>query len=151
MGKYQARICGDVIAARAKGLPGDGPAHRDTANDRGAPQVIFTDPQVCAVGRTEAQARADGFAVRAVEYDLGAVIGAKLQAEGYTGWAKLVVDEDRRVLLGATFVGPAVVDLLHSATIAVTSEVPLDELWHAVPVFPTTSEIWLSLLLEYGL
>jgi pyruvate/2-oxoglutarate dehydrogenase complex dihydrolipoamide dehydrogenase (E3) component len=86
-----------------------------------------------------------------VEYDMGAVIGAKLQAEGYTGWAKLVVDEDRRVLLGATFVGPAVVDLLHSATIAVTAEVPLDRLWHAVPAFPTVSEIWLRLLEEYGL
>jgi pyruvate/2-oxoglutarate dehydrogenase complex dihydrolipoamide dehydrogenase (E3) component len=82
---------------------------------------------------------------------MGQVIGAKLQAEDYTGWAKLVVDEDRRVLVGATFVGPAVADLLHSATIAVTAEVPLDQLWHAVPVFPTASEIWLNLLLEYGL
>lgn len=151
MGKYQARICGDVIAARAKGLPDDLPALRDTTDDRGAPQVIFTDPQVCAVGRTEAQARSDGFTVRAVEYDMGAVIGAQLQAKGYTGWAKLVVDEDRRVLLGATFVGPAVVDLLHSATIAMTAAITLDQLAHAVPVFPTPSEIWLNLLLEYGL
>ncbi|MEV0407658.1 NAD(P)/FAD-dependent oxidoreductase [Actinoallomurus sp. NPDC050550] len=151
MGKYQARICGDVIVARAKGLPDDTPALRDTAGDRGAPQVIFTDPQVCAVGRTEARARTDGFPVRAVEYDMGAVIGAMLQAEGYTGRAKLVVDEDRHVLLGATFIGPDVVHLLHSATVAVTSEVPLDRLWHAVPVFPTASEVWLNLLVEYGL
>ncbi|MCC5577723.1 NAD(P)/FAD-dependent oxidoreductase [Microtetraspora sp. AC03309] len=151
MGKYQARVCGDVIAARAKGLPDDLPALRDTADDRGAPQVIFTDPQVCVVGRTESQARADGFAVRAVEYDMGAVAGAFLQADGYTGRAKAVVDEDRRVLLGVTFAGPAVVDLLHGATVAVTSEVPLDQLWHAVPAFPTVSEIWLYLLEEYGL
>jgi dihydrolipoamide dehydrogenase len=94
-------VCGDVIAARAKGLPDDLPAMRDTADHRGAPQVIFTDPQVCVVGRTEAQARADGFAVRAVEYDVGQVEGAVLRAVGYTGRAKLVVDEDRRVLLGA--------------------------------------------------
>ncbi|WP_308206825.1 hypothetical protein [Actinoallomurus rhizosphaericola] len=75
----------------------------------------------------------------------------RLQSPGYTGRAKLVVDEDRRVLLGATFVGPATVDLLHGATIAVTGEVTLDRLWHAVPAFPTTSEIWLNLLLDYGM
>jgi dihydrolipoamide dehydrogenase len=151
MGKYQARVCGDVIAARAKGLPDDRPALRDTADDRGAPQVIFTDPQVCVVGRTESQARADGFTVGAVDYDMAAIHGAYLQAVGYNGRAKMVVDEDRRVLLGATFVGPATVDLLHSATIAVNAEVPLDRLWHAVPSFPTISEVWLRLLEEYGL
>jgi dihydrolipoamide dehydrogenase len=151
MGKYQARACGDVIVARAKGRADDLSAYRDTAHDRGAPQVVFTDPQVCAVGRTESQARADGFAVRTVEYDIGAVTGAYLQADGYTGRAKAVVDEERRVLLGVTFAGPAVVDLLHGATIAVTAEVPLDRLWHAVPAFPTVSEIWLRLLEEYGL
>jgi dihydrolipoamide dehydrogenase len=151
MGSYQARVCGDVIAARAKGKPDDQPGMRDTADDRGAPQVIFTDPQVCTVGRTEAQARADGFRVRAVEYDMGVVEGAILRAVGYTGRAKLVVDEDRHVLLGVTFVAQEVVDLLHSATIAVNAEVPLDRLWHAVPAFPTVSEIWLRLLEQYGL
>lgn len=151
MGKYQGRVCGDVIAARAKGLPDDGPALRDTADDRGAPQAIFTDPQVCMAGLTESKARAEGFTVRAVEYDMGAVPGAALQADGYTGRAKAVVDEDRRVLLGVTFVGPAVVGHLYAATIAVTAEIPLDQLWHAVPAFPTTSEIWLRLLQAYGL
>lgn len=151
MGKYQGRVCGDVIAARAKGLPDDLPALRDTADDRGAPQAIFTDPQVCMAGRTESKARADGFTVRAVEYDMGAVPGAALQADGYTGRAKAVVDEDRHVLLGVTFVGPAVVEHLYAATIAVTAEIPLDQLWHAVPAFPTTSEIWLRLLQAYGL
>lgn len=151
MGKYQGRVCGDVIVARARGLPDDGPALRDIADDRGAPQAIFTDPQVCMTGRTESMARADHFTVRAVEYDMGVVPGAALKADGYTGRAKAVVDEDRRVLLGVTFVGPAVVDHLHAATIAVTAEVPLDQLWHAVPAFPTTSEIWLRLMLAYGL
>jgi dihydrolipoamide dehydrogenase len=151
MGKYQARVCGDVIAARAKGRPDNLPGMRDTADDRGASQVIFTDPQVCQVGRTEAGARADGFTVRAVEYDMGAVEGAILRAVGYTGRAKLVVDQDRRVLLGATFVAPDVDSLLHSASVAVNGEVPLDQLWHAVPSFPTVSEVWLYLLSEYGL
>ncbi|MGC5012235.1 dihydrolipoyl dehydrogenase family protein [Streptosporangium sp. DT93] len=151
MGKYQARVCGDVVAARAKGEPDDLPALRDTAGAYGAPQVVFTDPQVCAVGRTEAEARDGGFEVRVVEYDLGNVTGAYLQGENYRGRAKAVVDERRRVLLGVTFAGPAVGELLHAATIAVTAEVPLERLWHAVPSFPTVSEIWLRLLEEYGL
>ncbi|GAA1569419.1 NAD(P)/FAD-dependent oxidoreductase [Dactylosporangium maewongense] len=151
MGKYQARVCGDVIAARATGRPEDAPGLRDTADDRGAPQVVFTEPQVCMVGRTESQARADGFNVRTVEYDIGEVAGAIVRGIGYTGRAKLVVDEDRRVLLGATFVASDMADMLHSATIAVNAEVPLDQLWHAVPPFPTVSEIWLRLLEQYGL
>jgi dihydrolipoamide dehydrogenase len=151
MGKYQARVCGDVIAARANGTLDDRPALRDIADDMGAPQAIFTDPQVIAVGRTEARARFEGFSVRSVEFEIGDVEGALLQADGYNGRAKMVVDEDRRVLLGVTFVGPGVVDHLHAATIAVTAEIPLDRLWHAVPAFPTTSEIWLKLLEAYGL
>ncbi|WP_300614052.1 NAD(P)/FAD-dependent oxidoreductase [Trebonia sp.] len=140
MGKYQARVCADVIAAHAKGLPEDGLALRDTADDLGAPQAIFTDPQVCAAGRTESRARAEGFPVRTVEYDMAAVEGAALQADGYTGRVKAVVDEDRRTLLGPTLVG-----------LAVTAQVPLDQLWHAVPAFPTVSEFWLELLKAYGL
>src|SRR5262249_49298294 len=151
MGKYQARICGDVIAARAKGLPDDGTRLHDIADDKGAPQAIFTDPQVLAVGRTEAKARAYGFNVRTVEYDVGDIIGAQLQGDGYSGRAKAVVDEDSRTLIGFTLVGPAVVDHLHAATIAVTAEVPIYRLWHAVPAFPTASEFWLSLMEAYGM
>jgi pyruvate/2-oxoglutarate dehydrogenase complex dihydrolipoamide dehydrogenase (E3) component len=151
MGKYQARVCADVIVARANGRPDDRPAFRATADEVGAPQVIFTDPQVAAVGRTESRARTDGFTVRVVEYDMAAVEGALLQADNYVGRAKMVVDEDRHVLLGVTFVGQVVVDLLHAATVAVVAETPLEQLWHAVPVFPTVSEVWLRLLEEYGL
>jgi dihydrolipoamide dehydrogenase len=151
MGKYQARVCGDAIAARARGGPDDVPALRATADGLGAPQVIFTTPQVCAVGLTERQAREQGLPVRTVEYDLGRVAGAYLLGDGYTGRAKAVVDTRRRVLLGVTFVGPGVAELLHSATIAVVGEVTLDRLWHAVPAFPTVSEVWLRLLEAYGL
>ncbi len=86
-----------------------------------------------------------------MDYDIAAVMGAQLQADGYTGRAKAVIDEDRRVLLGVTIVGPAAVDHLHAATIAVTAEVPIDRLWHAVPAFPTVSEFWLGLMQTYGL
>ena len=94
---------------------------------------------------------AAGVNVRAVEYDIGSVAGASLLADGYRGRAKLVVDEDRHVVVGATFVGQDVAELLHSATVAVVGEIPLDTLWHAVPSFPTISEVWLRLLEEYGL
>jgi dihydrolipoamide dehydrogenase len=151
MGKYQARVCGDVIAARAHGRADDAPALRATSDALGAPQVVFTDPQLCSVGLTEQAAIDSGHDVRAVEYEIASVAGAYLQAEDYQGRAKVVVDESRRVLLGVTFVGPGVAELLHSATVAVTARVPLERLWHAVPAFPTVSEVWLRLLETYGL
>ena len=151
MGKYQARVCGDVIVARAHGRADDAPALRATSDALGAPQVVFTDPQLCSVGLTEQAALDGGHDVRAVEYEIGSVTGAYLQAEDYQGRAKAVVDESRRVLLGVTFVGPGVAELLHSATVAVTARVPLERLWHAVPAFPTVSEVWLRLLETYGL
>jgi pyruvate/2-oxoglutarate dehydrogenase complex dihydrolipoamide dehydrogenase (E3) component len=149
MGKYQGRICGDVIAARAAGRPDS--ALRATSDHFAVPQVVFTDPQACSVGLTEAEARDRGLNVRVVSYELGHVAGASLQADDYTGRAALVIDEARRVIVGATFVGPEVADLLHAATIAVVGEVTLDRLWHAVPSFPTVSEVWLRLLEAYGL
>jgi dihydrolipoamide dehydrogenase len=146
MGKYQARVAGDVIAARAKGEPTDAKRFRATSDHDAVPQVTFTDPQIASVGPTEAEARGAGHRVRAVEFDIGHVAGASLLRDGYKGRAKLVVDLDDETVLGATFVGPEVGELLHSATIAVVGKVPLESLWHAVPSYPTVSEIWLRLL-----
>jgi pyruvate/2-oxoglutarate dehydrogenase complex dihydrolipoamide dehydrogenase (E3) component len=155
MGKYQARACGDAIVARAKGeLTGDPSpwsAYAATADHAAVPQVIFTDPEVSAVGLTHAGAVAAGLRVRAVDYELGDVSGAGLIADGYSGHARMVVDEDRKVIVGVTFTGPGVGDLIHAATIAVVGAVPLDRLWHAIPSYPTVSEIWLRLLETYGL
>jgi len=81
----------------------------------------------------------------------GSVAGAAELGQGIKGSCQLVIDEDRRVVVGATFTGPAVGEMLHAATIAVAGEVPLDVLWHAVPAFPTVSEVWLRLLEQYGL
>ncbi|HEY0246741.1 MAG TPA: NAD(P)/FAD-dependent oxidoreductase [Gryllotalpicola sp.] len=152
-GKYQARAAGEAIAARLQGDPlDDAPwcAHVATADRVAVPHVVFSDPEVASVGLTEARARGQGLDIRAVEYDLGWVAGAKLHADGYTGRAKLVVDEGRGVIVGATFIGQDVAELLHSATIAIVGEVPIDRLWHAVPAYPTISEIWLRLLEAYG-
>ena len=156
MGKYQARACGDVIAARAAGradaaAPSSWSPFAATADELAVPQVIFTDPEIAAVGLGEAAARRRGWKVRAVEYDVGRVAGAALYADGYRGRARMVVDEDRRVIVGLTLVGPAVGEMIHAATIAVTAAVPLERLWHAVPSYPTISELWLRLLEAYGL
>jgi pyruvate/2-oxoglutarate dehydrogenase complex dihydrolipoamide dehydrogenase (E3) component len=148
MGKYQARVCGDAIAARAAGRE---PAVRDIASETRVPQVIFTIPEVAAVGLTAEQATAAGMRVRVVEYEIGNVAGARLFADDYQGRAQMVVDEDRKVIVGLTLVGPGTGEMIHAATIAVVGEVPLDRLWHAVPAYPTMSEVWLRLLETYGL
>lgn len=151
-GKYQARIAGAVIAARAEGRQPEGDRYRDLADSPGGgggpavPQVVFADPQVAAVGPTEREARDAGLDVETVEYDVGAVAGAALLRDGYTGRAKLVIDRRADVLLGATFVGPDVAELVHAATVAVVGKVPMETLWHAVPSYPTVSEVWLRLL-----
>ncbi|MET3805831.1 dihydrolipoamide dehydrogenase [Nakamurella sp. UYEF19] len=149
MGKYQARICGAIIAARAEGRSVDTPWTTDLADHGIVPQVTFTDPEVASVGPTEAEAREKGFDVKVVEYNLAWLAGTSLQRDNYKGNAKLVIDEATHTILGATFVGPDVSDLLHAATVAVVGKVPLEQLWHAVPSYPTVSEIWLRLLETY--
>jgi dihydrolipoamide dehydrogenase len=149
-GKYGARVAGDSVAARARGeeiSTAPWSRYSATADHHAVPQVVFTDPEVTSVGLTEAR---EGSADRVVDIDI-AVAGSSLHADGYQGKARMVVDTERGVVLGVTFVGPDVAELLHSATIAVVGEVPLDRLWHAVPAFPTISEVWLRLLEAYGL
>lgn len=149
-GKYQARIAGAAIAARAAGETLDTApwgAHAATADHYAVPQVFFTDPEAAAVGLSTREAEQAGHRVHTVDVDVGDVVkGAQLYADGYTGRARMVVDADRGYLLGVTFVGPGVSELLHSATVAVAGQVPVDRLWHAVPCFPTISEVWLRLL-----
>lgn len=152
-GKYQARAAGDVIVARAKGEEvDDAPwgAHVATADHHHVPQVTFTDPAVASVGLTEKQAREAGLDIRVLDYDLAGVAGASTVSDEYIGQARAIVDEARGVLVGATFVGADVAELLHSATIAIVGEVPISRLWHAVPSYPTVSEVWLRWLEAYG-
>jgi dihydrolipoamide dehydrogenase len=142
MGKYQGRLAGDVILGRDA---------TDVADHGVVPRVTFTDPQVCAVGPTEEVARRSGVDLKVVRTDTGGVAGAYVRGNGIGGTSQLLVDQARRVVIGATFTGPGTQELLHSATVAVAGQVPLDRLWHAVPPFPTISEVWLRLLETYGL
>jgi pyruvate/2-oxoglutarate dehydrogenase complex dihydrolipoamide dehydrogenase (E3) component len=121
-----------------------------TSDHNAVPQVIFTDPQIASIGLTEVSARGLKINVRAVGSEIGTLPGAQLHTDGYDGQAKIVVDENRHVIVGATFIGPQVGDLLHSATIAIVGQVPLELLWHAIPPFPTVNEAWTSLLENYG-
>ncbi|GAB4100899.1 NAD(P)/FAD-dependent oxidoreductase [Sinomonas halotolerans] len=155
-GKYQARITGDAIVARARGelgaaeTPAAWSAWARTADILAVPQAVFTDPELARVGMTEVEAWEAGLRVRAVALPIN-VAAASLHGEDYEGWAQILVDEDTRTIVGACFAGPDVAELLHAATIAIAGEVPLDRLWHAVPAFPTLSEVWLRLLEAYGL
>ncbi|MFF4979128.1 dihydrolipoyl dehydrogenase family protein [Streptomyces sp. NPDC001046] len=151
-GKYQARIAGTVIAARATGEEAAAEpwgAHAATADHGAVPQVVFADPEAAAVGLSLAEAEQAGHRVRAVDVDLSSVSGASLYADGYQGRARMVVDLEDEILRGVTLVGPGVGELIHSATIAVAGQVPISRLWHAVPSYPTISEVWLRLLEAY--
>jgi pyruvate/2-oxoglutarate dehydrogenase complex dihydrolipoamide dehydrogenase (E3) component len=145
MGKYQARVAVEHILGR------EGPASLLRSDGRLSPRVIFTEPQVAAVGHTLASARVAGLNVRAVDRETEANAGGSFVGHEAPGTVRIVVDEERRVLVGATFTGVDVAEMLHAATIAIAGEVPLERLWHAVPCFPTRSEVWLRLLEGYGL
>ena len=142
MGKYHGRIAAAAILGRDVA---------DVASHGIVPRVTFTDPQVCAVGRTAAEARAAGLHVTVVTTPIGEVPGAYTQGNGIRGTSQLVIDDERRTVVGATITGPGVQELLHSATVAICGEVTVDRLGHAVPSFPTISEVWLHLLEAYGL
>ena len=146
MGKYQARVAGTVIAARAAGLEikGSWSEHAATADHEVVPQVVFSDPPVGSVGLTARAARDKGLDVTTVAYELGNTAGGSLYADDNLGWAQLVVAGDR--LVGATFFGPGVTEMVHAATVAIAGEVPLQRLWHAVASYPTQTEVWLRLL-----
>jgi len=144
MGKYQARVAADHVLGRAGTVLGG-------ARGTLSPRVIFTEPQVAAVGHTLASAEAAGLRVRAVDAPTSGSAGGAFYGRGAPGTARFVVDEDRGVLVGATFTGAEVAEFVHAATIAVVGEVPLERLWHATPSFPTRSEVWLELLAGYGI
>ena len=140
MGKYQGRVAADHIL---------GKDIRAVADVAAIPRIIFTEPQIASVGLTEEAARARGIDAVAVDSDLNETAGSVVTGLGVEGRARLVFDARTEAIVGATFTGPGVGDLLHAATIAIVGEVPFDRLWHAVPSFPAISEVWLMLLEAY--
>jgi pyruvate/2-oxoglutarate dehydrogenase complex dihydrolipoamide dehydrogenase (E3) component len=144
MGKYQGRVAAEVILGRKVQV-------EPQAAGPLAPRVVFTEPQVAAVGHTLASALEEGIDARAVDVETSGTAGASFYGRGAPGISRIVVDQQRSVLVGATFTGADVAEFVHAATIAIVGEVPLETLWHATPSFPTRSEIWLRLLEQYEL
>lgn len=139
-GKYQARIASDnILGERAI-------ASTDTA---GAPRVVFTDPQVAAVGMTAAAAEQAGLQIEVIDLETSGSAGGSFYGRGAPGTSRFVVDAEREVLVGVTLVGAEIPDFLQAATIAVVGEVPLTRIAHAVAPFPTRSELWLNFVEAY--
>ena len=142
VGKHQARIALDAVAGKD--------VHELLMDGALAPRVIFTDPQVAAVGHTTASAAKAGLRVRPVSHATQGTAGGSFVGKGVDGEGLLLLDEDAGVLAGATFTGFEVAEWLHAATIAVRARVPLEILADAIPTFPTRSEIWLRLFEKAG-
>src|SRR5919106_6718231 len=110
MGKYQARIAADnILGGHARvARPTQGPL---------APRVVFTDPQVAAVGHTLESAQKAGIAAVAVDHPTGGTAASSFYGRRAAGTTRFVFDSGRDVLVGATFVGAEIAELLHAATV----------------------------------
>jgi pyruvate/2-oxoglutarate dehydrogenase complex dihydrolipoamide dehydrogenase (E3) component len=142
MGKYQAWVAAENALGREV---------EAISEHIGSPRVTFTDPQVAAAGKTLDQAREAGIDARAVDVPTDGTAGASFYGKETGGISRLVIDEARKTIVGATFTGFETADFLQAATVAIVGEVPLPKLRHAVAAYPSRSEIWLKLLEAYGL
>jgi pyruvate/2-oxoglutarate dehydrogenase complex dihydrolipoamide dehydrogenase (E3) component len=135
MGKQQARsVAAEILGKQV------------VSTSEVVPRVIFTEPQVAAVGHTVESARRAGIDVSEASVSLQANAGSSFIGHDAGGHATILLDQQREVLVGATFVGVEVAESLHAATVAIVGEVPISRLAQAVPCFPTRSEVWLGLL-----
>jgi pyruvate/2-oxoglutarate dehydrogenase complex dihydrolipoamide dehydrogenase (E3) component len=137
MGKYQARIAADAILGTPRELRLDGAR---------SPRVTFTEPQVAAVGQTLDGARAAGLDAFFVEAETSGNAGGSFFGRGVAGTTRMVIERGTGRILGTTMVGAEIADFLHAATVAVVAEMTMDRFRHAVPSFPSRSEVWLDLV-----
>jgi len=136
VGKYQAR----VVTANILG-------EETVAGYRAVPRVVFSDPEVAAVGLTAEAARAAGLRVAEVTLDLvDAIARPYTYEENPRGWFGLVVDRDRDLLVGAWAVAPLAGEWIHQAVLAIRAEIPVAVLKDTIAQFPTFSEAYVSAL-----
>lgn len=133
-------------AILADHLLGDGSSGGAKGDRTATPRVMFTIPNLAAVGKTEAQAREHGIDVVVSEWDLADVAAPYSHGHEHPGWAKLVVDGSDRRLIGATFVSSAAGEMIHAATISIVGGLTIEQLRHAIAPFPTHSEVWTPLV-----
>ena len=124
---YQAKIAVRSIL----GEPGP-PASYDAL-----PRVTFTDPEVGAVGLTEAQAREQGIAVRTGTAQVPSTARGWIHKAGNAGVIKLVVDRDRDIIVGATSAGPNGGEVLGALSVAVHGQVTVERLQQMIYAYPT--------------
>jgi dihydrolipoamide dehydrogenase len=135
VGKYQGRVAAANIAG-----------HDRVADYRAIPGVVFTDPQIAEVGRTEGEGLVYGrWNVERVSRS------STYERPKRHGFLKLAADPDRRVLVGAVAVGPEAGEWCQQLTLGIRAEVPIDVMLDVIQPFPTFSEIVLWALLELPL
>jgi len=140
MGKYHAWVAAENLLGRET---------EAVAETIGSPRVTFTDPQVAAAGKTLKQAREAGIEARAVDAPTDGTPGASFQGKDTGGTCRLVIDQAKQTIVGATFTGFETADFLQAATVAIVGEIPLSKLRHAIAPYPSRSEVWLKLLEKY--
>jgi dihydrolipoamide dehydrogenase len=140
-GKYQAHVAAQVILGSRDVVLRDGPP---------PVRITFTEPEVAGVGHTEESAAQAGLDVRIVDVPTDGNAGASFIGRGAPGQCRLIIDETRGVVVGATFTGVEMGEQIHAATIAIVSGISIERLWDAVPAFPSRNEIWLRLLEAYS-
>ena len=155
MCKYQGRIAASaILESIRKGSQSPGTEWSSSpirADYFAIPQVVFTQPAVAAVGLTRQEAEKLGISVRSIETP-AITVGALLHGDNFgEGWAQWIVDADSNKLRGMTVVGQDATELIHAATVAIVGGLRLDQLAHAVPCFPTMSEVYLNLQEAAGL
>ena len=115
--------------------------HAVKADYRAVPRVTFTDPEIAAVGITsEDEARSQGIRVATSMIELTSVARSYTYERDPRGAFGVVVDSDRRVLIGAWAVGPLAGEWIHQAVLAVRAEISIDVLEDTMAQFPTFSE-----------
>jgi pyruvate/2-oxoglutarate dehydrogenase complex dihydrolipoamide dehydrogenase (E3) component len=125
---YQANIAvADILSVG--GVP--------EADYRALPRVTFTDPEIASVGLTHAQAREAGVDVLIGRTDIASTARGWIHGPGNDGFIKVIADAERRVLIGATVIGPNGGEVLSALAVAVHAEVSLDQLLSMIYAYPT--------------
>ena len=145
MAKYQAAIAADHLLGK------DSAARARRRRPARAARDLHRPAGRGRRAHHEDRAQDAGLTPRVVDVATSGNAGGSFYGRGARGTSRFLVDEERGVLVGATITGSEIADFLHAATIAIVGEVPLTRLRHAVPAFPTRSEIWLHLFEELGL
>jgi len=124
---------GEVAAENALG-------HDAVMDPRGVPRPIYTDPEIAAVGLTEAQAREQyGDEVAVGTFPWVANARAVMQ-DATVGWVKSIHETRYGELLGVVMVGPHVTDLIEAGVVALDSEATVETVADGIAPHPTLSE-----------